>query len=40
LPADTGGMSDVFLNVVGKKQGPIKGECKSVGNVDDITVMT
>lgn len=39
-PTDTGGMSDVFLNVVGKKQGPIKGECKSVGHVDDITVLT
>lgn len=39
-PADTGGIADVFLAVVGKKQGPIKGECRSVGHVDDISVLT
>ena len=39
-PADTGSAADVFLAVVGKKQGPIKGECRSVGHVDDITVLT
>jgi len=40
LPPDTGGAADVFLAVVGKKQGPIKGECRSAGHVDDINVVT
>ena len=34
------GAADVFLAVVGKKQGPLKGECSSPGHVDDITVLT
>jgi type VI secretion system secreted protein Hcp len=37
---DTGGSADVFLAVVGKRQGPIKGECSAVGHVDDITVLS
>jgi type VI secretion system secreted protein Hcp len=43
LPTSTtgpGGAADVFLAVVGKKQGPLKGECRSVGHADDISVLT
>jgi len=32
--------ADAFLAVVGKKQGPLKGECASPGHVDEITVLT
>ena len=32
------GTADAFLAIVGKKQGPLKGECSAVGHVDDITV--
>jgi type VI secretion system secreted protein Hcp len=34
------GTADVFLAVVGRKQGQIKGECRSAGHVDEITVRT
>jgi type VI secretion system secreted protein Hcp len=34
------GTADVFLSIVGKKQGPLKGECRSAGHVDDISVLT
>jgi len=43
LPTSTagpGGAADVFLAVVGKKQGPLKGESRAVGHVDDISVLT
>ncbi len=34
------GTADAFLTIVGKKQGPLKGECREVGHVDDITVLS
>jgi type VI secretion system secreted protein Hcp len=43
LPTSTVGpvaTADVFLAIVGKKQGPLKGECHAVGHADDITVLT
>ena len=43
LPTSTVGpveTADVFLSIVGKKQGPLKGECRAVGHVDDINVLT
>ena len=44
LPGSTagapGGTADVFLAIVGKKQGQIKGECHTVGHADEITVLT
>jgi len=43
LPTSTAGpvgTADAFLTIVGKKQGPLKGECREVGHVDDITVLT
>jgi type VI secretion system secreted protein Hcp len=43
LPTSTAGpvaTADVFLAVVGKKQGALKGECRAVGHVDDINVLS
>jgi len=43
LPTSTAGpvaTADVFLAVVGKKQGPLKGECRAVGHVDEISVLS
>ena len=34
------GSADVFLAVVGKRQGQIKGECRAVGHVDEIAALT
>ena len=43
LPTSTAGAvatADAFLAIVGKKQGPLKGECREAGHVDDISVLT
>jgi len=43
LPTSTAspvGTADAFLAIVGKKQGPLKGECREAGHVDDIAVLT
>jgi len=34
------GTADVFLAVVGRKQGQIKGECRAVGHEDEIAART
>lgn len=37
--SDAAVSADAFLAVVGKKQGPLKGECETPGHVDDISVI-
>src|SRR5690349_2681654 len=39
LNTSTHASADAFLAMSGKRQGAIKGECKSTGHVDEITVV-
>jgi type VI secretion system secreted protein Hcp len=39
LNTSTHASADAFLSMSGKRQGAIKGECKSTGHVDEITVV-
>lgn len=40
LPIDPpGSTADAYLSVVGKKQGPLKGECQTTGHEDEIGVI-
>jgi len=39
LNSTSAASADAFLAISGKRQGAIKGECKSTGHVDEITVI-